>query len=80
MPYITQIARALIDAGCDPHFPGDLNYKISKILLAYLGGSPNYAAFNEVMGVLACVSQEIYRRMIAPYENKKANENGDIFT
>jgi len=39
----------------------------------------NYADYNEVMGVLECVKQELYRRLIVPYENKKKEENGDVF-
>jgi len=79
MPYITSVERALRKAGLAPHSSGQLNDTISKRLLAYLGDSPNDSSFNETIGVLECVKQELYRRMIVPYENKKVVENEDIF-
>ena len=39
----------------------------------------SYHAYNEIIGVLECVKQEFYRRMVAPYEDKKCEENGDVF-
>jgi len=30
-------------------------------------------------GVLENVKQEMYRRLAAPYEDKKAEENGDVY-
>ena len=30
------------------------------------------------MGVLSCVGAEFYRRVIAPYEDKKIIQNGDV--
>jgi len=31
------------------------------------------------MGVLECIKQEFYRRAVAPYEDKKKEENGDVY-
>lgn len=38
----------------------------------------NYRAYNEILGVLSCMTQEIYRRQAALYEDEKIIENGDI--
>lgn len=38
-----------------------------------------YEVYNAVEGVLSCIGQELYRRMIAPYEDRKKEENGDVF-
>ena len=38
----------------------------------------NYANANKLMGVLECSKLELYRRLIAPYEDTKVNENGDV--
>jgi hypothetical protein len=48
--------------------------------LLYLGtdGRTNYQGFNDVIGILSCIQQEIYRRKIADYENEKIFLNGDI--
>ena len=86
MPYIKAEERT------DEHlkFPenaGQLNWSLTRNIQAYIARqtherslpAPNYALYNEVMGVLACMQQELYRRVIAPYEDQKANENGDVF-
>jgi broad-specificity NMP kinase len=39
----------------------------------------NYTNVNSVMGVLSCVSAELYRRLAAPYEDRKIKENGDVY-
>lgn len=33
----------------------------------------------QILGVLSCVQQEFYRRVVAPYEDQKCRENGDVF-
>jgi hypothetical protein len=38
------------------------------------------ASADEVVGVLECAKLEIYRRIAAPYEDKKIVENGDVYT
>ncbi len=43
------------------------------------GKGVSYTTYNEVVGVLECVKQEIYRRVIGPYENEKKHANGDVF-
>ncbi len=56
---------------------GDINYITSKILLETYQPQ-RYFNFNRAMGVLESIKQEFYRRFIAPYEDKKIQENGDI--
>ena len=59
---------------------GDLNYIITKICLAYLAGTKeSYAEYNNLIGVLECAKQELYRRRILKYEDKKIEENGDVY-
>ena len=67
--------------------PGELNYVITKLVLGYLYQkkdqeilhTPSYTDMNEVMGVLECVKAEFYRKEVAPYEDEKAELNGDVF-
>lgn len=33
----------------------------------------------DTLGVLRCCQLELYRRMVAPYEDKKIQENGDVY-
>jgi hypothetical protein len=86
MTYIRKELRKMLDK---PHYnpidPGELNYKLTNICLKYLysqaycGGEPNYRRFNEVIGALECAKQELYRRAVAPYKDKKIEENGDVY-
>jgi len=58
---------------------GTLNYIITKILTFHLGQSPKYEQINLAIGVLECCKLELYRRIAVPYEEKKREENGDVF-
>ncbi|MBI9085367.1 MAG: hypothetical protein JEZ11_17360 [Desulfobacterales bacterium] len=81
MPYVKQEDRKRLDAGEKPKNAGELNYVISKILDAYLEakGGIRYAHLNEIVGVLECAKLELYRRLAAPYEDRKIDENGDVY-
>lgn len=61
--------------------PGDLNFAITKMIRWYLDEVKNhdYESYNEVVGVLECCKLEFYRRMAAPYEEEKIDENGDVY-
>lgn len=79
MPYVKQNIRAVLDGGCEPHFAGELNYVITQQVRRYLGQKPDYARINEAVGVLECAKLELYRRIAAPFENAKIEENGDVY-
>ena len=80
MPYITRENRAHLAKGFLPHKPGELNYQISRLCDDYIESfGTSYAILNEVIGVLECAKQEFYRRILAPYEDKKLAENGDVY-
>jgi hypothetical protein len=57
---------------------GELNFIITKLLKEVYKGKLNYAAHNEIIGMLECCKQEWYRRFAAPYEDLKILENGDV--
>lgn len=82
MPYISKDARLRIDNGGKPENAGELNYSITKLIDAYLiqKGKLQYQQINEVIGVLECSKLELYRRIVAQYEDKKISENGDVYT
>jgi hypothetical protein len=58
---------------------GEFNFIITRLLTAWLGEHPTYGRFNEAIGVLECAKLELYRRMVAPYEDGKAAINGDVY-
>jgi hypothetical protein len=76
MPYITEAARASLG---DPMTAGELNYLVTTLVDDFLNGAVNYDAINEVVGVLECAKLELYRRIAAPYEQRKMEENGDVY-
>lgn len=82
MPYIKDKRRAeiYVSGSAIPENAGELNYFITMNLIRYMSNKPhNYQTFNDILGVLEGVKQEIYRRKIAPYEDLKIKENGDVF-
>lgn len=86
MPYIEQsrrdALRPIVGAiyGTRLETAGEVNYVITQVLVQYLSKDrTSYAALNEVIGVLECAKLEVYRRLAAPYEDTKIEENGDVF-
>jgi len=81
MPYIDDETRAMLTlTPARPVTPGELNYKLTRELLDYLARlGHSYTRFNEVIGALECAKLELYRRLLAPYEDKKKDENGDVY-
>lgn len=88
MPYIKdQIRRDFLDvrefygALGNPRDAGELNFQISTMIDKYITKiGKTYTTLNAVVGVLECAKLEMYRRIAAPYENQKLEENGDVYT
>lgn len=82
MPYVDWTARDNIDAGETPFDVGSLTYKLTKDCLDYLldvdDYVPRFSDYAEVLGALEATKLEMYRRAVAPYENGKVAENGDL--
>jgi len=80
MPYITKEAREeLYDR--DPENAGELQYLIAMMMSDYISDKDqyNYQTLNDVMGALAGAQQEFYRKIVAPYEEKKELLNGSVY-
>lgn len=60
---------------------GELNYVITKLVVECLKAEEevNYSTLNKYLGVLDAVKSEFYRRAVAPYEDNKIAENGDVY-
>jgi DNA-directed RNA polymerase specialized sigma54-like protein len=81
MPYVKKPDRKRLDEGAEADSPGELNYVITKKIDSYLGRKGlSYANVNEIIGVLECAKLEIYRRVVAKYEDTKIADNGDVYT
>lgn len=85
MPYIKQERRAKLGTAMEYgdidaiNGPGELNYLITIFVQDFLGDHPNYEKYNAAIGVLESAKLELYRRKIAPYEDQKIKENGDVY-
>lgn len=80
MPYIIPVNRSVMTPKNLPiGLPGDLNFAITKLIDQYLQDDLNYSGINTVIGVLECAKLELYRRVAAPYEDKKCADNGDVY-
>jgi len=55
---------------------GKLNYVLYKLCLHIV--EPSYNNFKNYLGELNETGEEIRRRLLAPYEDEKARENGDV--
>jgi hypothetical protein len=87
MPYITPDKRPAVDAVLQPlieHIKalpmeeqdGTINYAVTKLLNQVY--PHKYFHFNRALGVLSAITHEFYRRAVAPYEDTKIKENGDV--
>lgn len=79
MPYIKKEQRFTVNIVTGE--PGHLNYAITKLCDNYLRFvGKNYRTINDVVGALECAKQEFYRRVVVPYEQKKIEANGDVYS
>jgi hypothetical protein len=82
VPYLLKEDRDNLDIrGLKARKGGELNYQISKLLNDFVVMKGlSYATVNEAMGAIESAKLEFYRRVAAPYEDKKCIENGDVYT
>ena len=92
MPYVKKHERKQFVKGLkeirntitdDEISPGQLNYLIYNLCLFYLedkglNNGATYTTLNDVIGVLENVKFEFQRRKLAPFEDKKIKDNGDV--
>ena len=79
MPYVKEDRRNIWLRKL-PTTAGDLNYDITCLLLEYVEEHGlGYETLNTVGGALNYANLEFYRRVVAPYEDRKREENGDVY-
>ncbi len=80
MPYIKKEKRIAINNGRIPENAGELNYWITENCRLYAESKgEKYQVYNDIIGALEGVKLELYRRKVSIYEDKKAQENGDVY-
>lgn len=84
MPYITQERRRAFDKALEELAPevsnqGEMNYciyKLASLVIDRIGES--YENLSMCSSAMEHAKLEWYRKRLAPYEDKKIDENGDI--
>ena len=80
MPYLNKDLKYALDEIPSPLDGGDLNYLITSLLIKYIENKgERYSSYNDCLGALEGAKLELYRRRVAPYEDKKKEENGDVY-
>lgn len=84
MPYLKPFDRVALDQNRNAAYPaataGELNYIITNEALRFIViNGQSYATINAAIGALECAKLELYRRLAAPYEDTKIEENGDVY-
>lgn len=84
MPYINQRDRDFFEPSLDEivdsiQDPGDVCFCIYYILQKVCKkDSTRFKTISSLIGEVECAKMEFYRRIVAPYEDIKINENGDV--
>lgn len=68
-----------MEAGYRATTAGQLNYQLTTLCQDYLYKNESYQSYNDILGALEGCKLELYRRKIANYEDKKIEENGDVY-
>lgn len=87
MPYIDQKARPKLDGLMDPLIDhirslpleeqdGTLDYVLTRMLMSLY--EPPFFNFNRALGVLTATALEYYRVVVAPYEEEKIEQFGEV--
>jgi hypothetical protein len=80
MPYIKRKDKYRAGEGEVPISAGELNYALTRLIINYLTDKgKSYQTINDCIGALEGCKLEFYRRVVVPYEDKKIEENGDVF-
>jgi hypothetical protein len=81
MPYIKSDRREGLESlDFIPENNGELNFVLTTIINRYLvTHGHKYTYINDILGALEGCKLEFYRRVVAPYENLKCQENGDVY-
>lgn len=78
MPYVSPEARRELEDRYAESV-GELTYALTVVVDTYAGSAPDYQRLAECMAALECAKHELYRRVIAPYEDQKRDLNGDAY-
>ena len=76
--HLDAIVEEFIMSSPEEDLGGQLNYCISYLLTRLWEEKQRYVRINTLMGAIEGAKLEFYRFHVAPYEEKKRHENGDV--
>ena len=81
MPYVKSNIAREIDQGAYPTNKGELNYGITRKMIDFLcfKDKVSYHDISDAIAAARDAADEMKRRLLDPYENKKIIENGDVY-
>lgn len=86
MPYIDPEQKLALDQGSVPTDPKQLSYVLTRECIRYLehrarclGRASDYYDRSEALSALEGAKLEFHRRVLAPYEDDRKVENGDVY-
>lgn len=83
MPYISanrreDIDSPLRDANESIETVGDLTFALTQLVVRWIARDLSYSQQAAALGALEATKLEIARRVLAPYEDEKRLQNGDV--
>jgi hypothetical protein len=85
MPYIPVERREEIMEGSKVNTPGELTWVLTAAINLYLKDRTlhkddnTFVDYADVLAALEATKLEFYRRIVAPYEEQKCFDNGDVY-
>lgn len=85
MPYIDdkdreKFGEELVKVAKSIENAGQMNYVVTMLIKSYLERKGlRYQNLNDLLGALEGAKLELYRRVVAPYEDEKVDSNGDVY-
>lgn len=80
VPYVSKDRRKWLDQGGAPSNAGELTFCLTRVVQRYVRTKKlSYQTLAETLGALRGVELDVYRRVLAEYEEKKQLENGDVW-
>lgn len=81
MPYILPELREYFEPHCPAaQVPGELNFQFTCLINKYIKEHGMcYQTVNDILGAFEGAKMEFYDRKARNYEDKKIEENGDVY-
>lgn len=82
MPYVKEDQRSALNplSARTPKTAGELNFQLTQLARFYIAQNGlSYQSINDVVGALEGAKAEFQRRVVAPYEDSKIRDYGDVY-